>query len=257
MNFLMLFVAVCFARESLYKREEPKVIEKVESRDSALSPKTTKKLSTPSSTGSRVFGGAGNLDQDILVLNSTFRPEGAGEINPKTLPITKYKKIKPGDVVMAELKEPIIAFPDSKTPVRAVVRWGDLRGVILLGEASLEKNSKNVAINFDRLVSPQEKEVFPMKGYVLAEGTHHTNEERYFLAELLSAAAAGFVDAGINRSQNAYGNYVEEPGVNTSSRKAVGAAASKSAERFAERARNAPEWTLIKSNTTVQVLVVE
>ena len=253
MSYIILLFSVCFARESLFKKEDPKT---VESRD--VNPVSTRRSSTSSAAaGARPFKTTtGNLDSEILVVNSKFNPDSSNEIIPKNPTIHKYKNVKPGDLIEAELREPILAFLDSKTPIRAVVRWGTLKGLILLGEASLEKNSKKVAINFDRVVSP-EKEVFPIKGYALVEGDHHTNEERYFLAELLSAGTAGYVDATINRTQNSYGNYVEEPGVSSASKKALGAAAMKSAERFSERARSAPEYSLVRPSSSIQVILMD
>lgn len=253
MSYIILLFSVCFARESLFKREEPKT---VESRD--VNPVPTRRSSTSSAAaGARPFKTTtGNLDSEILVVNSKFNPDSSNEIIPKTPTIHKYKNVKPGDLIDAELEEPILAFPDSKTPVRAVVRWGALKGLILLGEASLEKNSKKVAINFDRLVSP-EKEVFPIKAYALVEGDYHTNADKMFLAEFLSAAASGYVDASIERSQNAYGNYVDRPGYNTYSKKALGVAMEKSSQRFAEFQRMAASFSIVPRLGLIQVLMID
>ncbi|WP_168196421.1 hypothetical protein [Bdellovibrio sp. NC01] len=198
----------------------------------------------------------GNLDSEILV-QSNYRVEDSSEITPKEKLIAKIKGVKPVDVLEAEIREEITAFPDSKIPARVVVTSGRLKGAVLIGEATLEKNSKKVSINFKELVSPRDHDPYPISGYALVEGEHHTNEGKFFLAEFLAAGAAGFADASISRSQNMYGNYVDEPSLDTSGKKALGSALNKSAERYAEKSRNAPEYTVISPYSTLQVLLTD
>lgn len=262
---IILFVSIAFARESLFRAPEPKVVPKVEADSkstSSFSPRrdtnssAQRSLSSPKPRPSRPFGTA-NLDADIIDSGRGFTLEESSEITPKEKLVLKMKGLKPGDVLEAEIKEEVIAFPDSKIPARAIVTSGRLKGAILIGEASLEKNSKKVSMKFTDIIGKRDSDTYPISGYALVEGEHHTNEGKFFLAEFLAAGAAGFADASISRSQNMYGNYVDEPSLDTSSKKALGSALSKSADRFAEKSRNAPEYTVVNIFTTIQVLVVE
>lgn len=247
MGIMILLISFSFARESLYRAPARAEVPAVQSAK-AVNP-------VPALRASASSAAAGNLNGEIIGAGRNFRMDDATEITPKEIPKLKLKGLKPGDVIDAEINEEVTAYPDSKVPVRAVVALGKFKGSVLLGEATLEKNSKRVAITFKEIVGPRESDPYPVSGYSLVEGEHHTNEDKFFLGEFLSAAAAGFADSTVNRSQNVLGNYVEEPGLDTSGKKALATALSKTSDHFAEKSRATPEYTVIPPFTHVQILV--
>ncbi len=254
--FILLFlpvVAFAQSRSSLYKKPEVVKVEKQEAK--TLSPTHSSKKSPPMS--------AGNLDGEILVRVSRFRAEE----NPVLLPTIKtieLKDFKVGEVVTATIPESLIAFPDSKVPVRALITSGRLKNSVLVGEAALEKNSKRIIIEFKKLRIERETETIEVKAVALdqngvlgIEGDYKSGEGKYFAAELLAAGAAGYADATIERSQNILGNSVEAPTSDTVSKKALSSALSKTAERFAEKVKSAPEYSVVKGPVSIQILLSE
>ena len=140
--------------------------------------------------------------------------------NPILLPSNKrkplHKAFPPGSVVEAEILESIVAFPESKVPVRAVIRKGPMKDTVFLGEATLEKNSKRILVEFKKLRDGKKADVFQTtanaldsKGLLGIEGEYHSGEAKYFGAEFLAAAAAGYADASVDRSQNPLGQVLE------------------------------------------------
>ena len=138
------------------------------------------------------------------------------------------------------------------------------RDVILIGEATLEKNSKRILVDFRIARLESSSELFDFKGVAMdgdgvlgLEGEYQSGEPKFFAAELAAAAAAGFADSAINRPTNAFGNQQEERSLDTSGKKAIGSALARTADRFAEKVRQAPEYSVLKGPTAIKVLVVE
>lgn len=206
----------------------------------------------------------GNLDSEILVVNSNFRAEENAVIVPSSPKGIRLKGLRIGDVIRAEIPESLIAFPDSKVPVRAKVTSGEVKGGIFLGEATLEKNSKRILIEFKRVRLTRGNEDYQLSASVLGprgvlgiEGKYNSQEPKFFAVEFLAAGAAGYADASIQRSQNVYGNYVEAPTADTVSKKALTSALSKTAERFAEKIRSTPEYSVLEGPIEIQILITE
>ncbi len=261
MSIIILFaMSIASARESLY--EKPKVVVQEGNHSSGSSParstnvRSAERLrsSVPSRRSSASSALLGNLDSEILVI-SKYRVEDSNEITPKEKVALKFIGLKTGEVLSAEITEELVVYPDSKVPVRVIVSEGKLKGAILLGEATLEKNSKKVQINFKKFRTSRSEEVYQIEGYSLVGGKHHTNEGKFFLAEFLAAGVAGFADSTIERNQNAYGNYVDAPTFDTSAKKGAVSALSKVTERLAEKQRSAPEYTVVSPLSPIEVLI--
>lgn len=190
------------------------------------------------------------------------------EESPIVLPTNRQSVLNSslllGEVVTAEIKESLIAFSENKAPVRAVIQSGNLKNAILVGEATLEKNSKRILISFNKLRSGNTNQSWQLvgnaldqKGILGIEGKLITGEDKYFAAEFLAAAAAGYADATIQRDQNAFGGYTEKPGADTFSKKALSSALSKTADRFADKLKSAPEFSVLQGPFEIQVLITE
>jgi hypothetical protein len=166
--------------------------------------------------------------------------------------------------IRAEIPESLIAFPEGKAPVRARVTSGELKGSVFLGEATLEKNSKRILIEFKKYRLARGMEDYQLNASVLdlkailgIEGEYNSQEPKFFVAEFLAAGATGYADASIQRSQNVLGNYVEAPTADTVGKKALTAALSKTTERFAEKMKSAHEYSVLEGPIEIQILITE
>lgn len=208
---------------------------------------------------------SGNLPIEYRVRN--FTNIRANE-NPVTLPsspqIMRLRALPLGTVVNANILESVVGFTDAKSPVRAVIRSGQLLGAVLLGEASLEKNSKRLTIEFKKIRLKDSQEVYQLiasamdvDGVLGLEGEHHSGESKLFAGEIIAAAAAGFADSTIERSTTAFGQVQDQPSLDTSSKKALSGALSRTADRFAERMRASPEYSILRGPTEIKILIVD
>lgn len=197
---------------------------------------------------------------------------GRGHFNVENSPIIlpaqkqniKSNDLLSGEVIVAEVKESLIAFNDAKAPVRAIIKSGKLKDSILIGEATLEKNSKRILIDFKKLRTGFGNQNYEITGYALdkkgilgLEGNLISGEDKYFAAEFLSAAAAGVADASIDRNQNVYGNYVEKPTTDTLAKKALVGALSTTTNHFSEKLKKAPEYSILEGTFEIQILITE
>jgi hypothetical protein len=169
--------------------------------------------------------------------------------------------VKTGDVFSALIEQEIKASPSVTTPIRAVITEGRLKGYLFIGEAILDKELKRVLLSFGKLRT-RANEIYEVKasglstkGSIGLEGDYHQDTGKFFVAELAAATAAAMADSTINRSQNAFGNFVEEPGLGTAGKKGITAALSKTADRFADQVRTAPEYTEVSGFQNIQIIV--
>lgn len=249
MNYLwlILFCAVASAEQkvNLFKKEEVKA--------GASSVHTLKHNKSS----------AGNLPQEY-----GRRGRYVADENPVVLPTQKsgvgLSGLKIGEVIEASIPESVFAFYESRLPIRAIVSRGAMKGAVLIGEASLERNSKRIVIDFKKLRGENSSELWVLqgssldsKGVIGLPAKIISNEGKYFTAELLAAAAAGYADASIQRSQNTMGNYVETPSADTINKKALTSALSRTADRFAEKIKAAPEYAILEGPVSIQILITE
>lgn len=260
MNAFLIFMSVMSSfsenRTNLFKSvKEPQG----KSIDSESTPKidqnNTKKARTNSSS---------NLPTEYLNQSKSVFIEESPVVLPSNRAAIKFKDVKIGDLISATIQESVFAYNDSKVPVRALITSGNLKGSVLLGEASLEKNSKRIQVEFRKFRDPNTKEIFQIqaslmddKGVFGVEGKLISSERTFFAAELLSAGAAGYADATITRDQNLLGNSVESKNEDTFAKKALTSALSRSADRFADKLKQAPEYSVLEGPIQVQILVLE
>lgn len=234
---------------------KPQVETKTETKSKSVS-MPSKKKNAPTQDG-------GNLPS-YFSNRSNFHSEDNPVILPTNRQSIKSNDFNSGDVIEAEILESLIAFSETKAPIRAIIRRGPRKGSILIGEATLERNSKRILIEFKKLRTENNNQLWNVQAYTLdskgilgLEGKLISGEDKYFAAEFLSAAAAGYADATINRSQNALGNYVEQPGTDTFAKKALSSALSKTTDRFAEKLKSFPEYAILEGPLSIQVLITE
>lgn len=188
--------------------------------------------------------------------------------NPIVLPSQPVTRsidtLLPGTIERALISTSVQAFGNSKVPAQAKAIDRNGRDIFLIGNASLEPNSKRILIDFEKAIVSGTDEVFELKAHALdmsgtfgLKGNYVSGEAKYFTAEFLASVAAGFTDASISRSTNVLGNQTEERSIDTSGKKALGSALSRTADRFAEKVRAAPEYSILEGPTTIQVLIAE
>ena len=130
-----------------------------------------------------------------------------------------------------------------------------------MGEAVLDKELKRVIMNFTK-IRKQDGNVYSVKASGLSMegslglyGDYHSQTGTFFLGELASATAAGILDSTINRNQTVLGTYVQEPSLSNSTKNGAVAALSKTADRFAEQTKQAPEYTKIEAVQEIQIII--
>ena len=244
-------------RSTLYKKPEPAAEVSV-----AKSPQVQNAGNKHKKSAQIQFQN-GNLPS-YLVGRGHFTTENSPVILPTQKQNIKSNDLLSGEVVFAEIKESLIAFNDAKAPVRAIIKSGKLKDSILIGEATLEKNSKRILIDFKKLRINSSNQNYEVTGYALdqkgilgIEGELISDENKFFAAEFLSAAAAGLADASIERNQNALGNYVEKTSPDTLGKKALVSALSTTTNHFSEKLKKAPEYSILEGTFEIQVLITE
>lgn len=251
---VLILSNICSAQvqSNLFSKPEP--LKKVEILQEVKQPNLKKRVTQNPS---------GNLPSHLA--NRTFFN---AEESPVILPANKFGirnyDLNSGDVVEALVTESLIAFSEAKAPIRALITSGKLKGSILIGEATLEKNSKRILLDFKKLKTKNGNQMWSLlasgldvKGILGIEGKLISSEEKYFAAEFLAAGAAGYADATIGRSQNALGNYIEEPGVGTVTKKALSSALARTADRFSEKLKSVPEYSVLEGPLHLKILVIE
>lgn len=206
---------------------------------------------------------SGNLPQDYQRYSmAQYRATESPVVLPTSVRRVSFRALPLGTIVNAEISGNIIAFPDSKVPIRATVRAGAFKGAVFLGEAQLERNSKRIGIEF-RKFRPATDEVgysliasgMSQDGSLGLEGKYHSGEAKYFSAEFLAAFAAGYADSLVERSTTPFGQTVDAPNASNAGKKAVAGAMSRTADRFAEKVRMAPEFVTLEGPTAIQILI--
>ncbi len=267
MHFTVLLLSsgvLAQTRTSLLKRVEPdpaRFSNDLKSRQ-LEGPVLNVKAKPNSKADSKISHG-GNLP-GYFMTNRIFESEGSPIVLPTSRQALRLDSIKLGNVYKAQIKESLLAFHESKTPIRAIATLNNQKEVIFLGEASLEKNSKRISIEFKKIRHSTESQIWSIQGSALdikgiagLEGKLFSNEDKYFIAQFLSAGAAGYSDATITREKNVFGNYVEEPGLDTLAKKALTNALGKTTDLFADKLKSAPEYSILEGPIEIQILITE
>lgn len=175
----------------------------------------------------------------------------------------KLKGVRSGDVFTAIIDQSIKASPSVPTPIRARVISGGLLGSYFIGEATLDKELKRILFQFTK-VRTQSDELFQVRasglsgsGQIGLEGDYNSGSGRFFVAEMASATAAGVLDSTINRQQTINGGFVQEPSLSNSAKTGAVTALSRTADRMAEGARQAPEYTELEGFQKIQIIIQE
>jgi hypothetical protein len=190
------------------------------------------------------------------------------EVSPVILPdlkvATSFVGLKPGIKIRAIIADDIVASPSVPQPLVAKVISGELKGAHFFGEARLESDLNRVLVDFSTFHILGNEKAYALKASALGSGgsmgltgKFHSHDDKYIAASLLTAGAAAFADATVNRSRTLMGDYVEEPSLDTASKKAVSATLNKSSERLLARAEKVPGYTEVKGPTIIEIIIRE
>ena len=239
---LLLCPGLAFARSTLYSAD-PKL--KRSPAANALNSEASKAPPLPNRSWSMVVNG----NPIVASSGSAFRE------------LTNFKL---GDIVLANVPHSVIAFSDSKAPVSAKIVSTGGPVYILLGDATLERASKRILLSFKSIRENSSGEVFDVTAEALAldgtlglEGDFSSNEPALFLAEVAAAGAAGFADASVQRTTNVLGQNQDDTSLDTKSKKALGQALSRTADRFAEGQKRAAEFSRLDGPVSIKILFSE
>jgi hypothetical protein len=164
-----------------------------------------------------------------------------------------------GDVLSGVIPHAVIAFPDEKAPVLAEVTSGKFKGATLVGSSRLEKNSKRVFIDFTHMtyrkqtveISVSALTADGQPGFV---GEYHSKELKYFTGDFLSSMTAAYFDSLVPRYRSLLGN-VEDNSPDSALKKGLAAGAMASAERFREKLKKSPGFSVIDMSSVKLVII--
>ncbi len=240
----LLIPATAVARSSLYTAEKP---------PSKVSTPSTASAPTNSPQASRSAGRSWSM-----VVRGNPIVQASGVV------FRELQTFRTGDLVFARVPHSVIAFGEAKAPVSARVTHSDGREFVMLGEATLEKASKRILLNFRSMRDLESDEIFDVGAQGMAldgtlglEGEYFSGESKLFAAEILAAGAAGFADASVNRNTNVLGQVNEENSLDTKGKKALGTALSRTADRFAEKQKQSPEYSVLSGPVPLKILIIE
>lgn len=191
-----------------------------------------------------------------------FQSSGENEYDVAQAVGAKLPGLRSGDLLQAVIEQSIKASPSVPTPIRAMIIRGPFKGSFLLGTATLDRELKRVLIEFTQLRRPNTDQLYRTKatglsmiGQVGLEGAYESQAGKFFIGEFAAGIAGGFADATTQRNVTPFGTYATEPSLANAGKQAGVNALSRSADRFAEGARSAPEWTELTSYQEIQVLI--
>lgn len=205
---------------------------------------------------------SGNLSQKLIRRSEITDIKSPLQI-PTNSNFNKNINFITGSKFKALINADLIAYKDSKSPVDAIILDGEFKGFRLIGNATMDDQTKRVSIVFNNLRSREDvlfqtqAVVKDRDGNMGLDATHESFYWNYFVAETILNTASGFADAKTERSRNVLGQYETVPSVDTSVKQGAAAGLSKSADRIGERLRSAPEYVTAKGPFVVQVLVIE
>ena len=170
--------------------------------------------------------------------------------------------VKAGDTARIEITHSIIAFPDEKACVVAAVKSGALTGAKLFGSSTLEKNSKRIFIEFERVSFGGS--TYELKASAVTDegvqgfiGEHHSRESGYFAGDFISSFVAAYFDAQVPRTTNAFGQIQDDRSVDSAFKKGLASGAMSSADRFKETLKKVPEFAEISGPIYAKILIYE
>ena len=172
----------------------------------------------------------------------------------------RVRGIRIGERIESVIHEDLTVSGNTPIPVSAEILSGPFKGGIFKGEASLEPDLKLIRISFNQLIPKDRDAVYTVgatarrsSGEYALEGEFTSSDTRFFVGQVVSGAAAGFVGATLDRPQPVAGPYYETPSLPNAGKEALIGGLSETAKMMANRATSAPQYTKIKGPLEILV----
>lgn len=197
----------------------------------------------------------GNLPQYFA---KTGAPAGRAVIQAKEALLEKMPGLEVGEMLEAYIPHSVIAFPEEKAPVLAIVTKGKFKGAKLIGHSKLEPNSKRIFIEFTKMTFRKQTAKVAAYGLTASgqpgfEGEYHSQELKYFTGDFLASMTAAYFDSQVPRYNSLLGQ-VEDSSTESALKKALAAGSLSSARRFREKLHDVPEFSYIKNKFNISLI---
>lgn len=263
---LLFFTQVIFAQNNISEEVIDSIIDtpKEQSVDFQVSGASTKRsVTSQKKKPLKSQSISGNLENQLLRSKIVDEIKVPTQI-PKNTIFNKDVDLLPGTVFKTLIQSDIIAYVGSASPIESIVLEGDYKGSILIGNATMDVQTKRVNISFSQIRKKNSKVSYSISGLVRdktgdlgLDATHESFYWNYFFAEAALNTASGFANATTERTKNRDGNYEIAPSIDSSTKQGVAVGLAKAGERISERLRSQPEYVTAKGPFVVQVVILE
>ena len=218
---------------------------------------------TPLKASYRKPRSIGNLPQK-LIRGKISRPSLSTDnaiIFPKLAKLNKTT-FDVGDIFDCLITQDIKAYVGSISPIKAEVMSGPQKGLIFIGNATMDPKTKDIIIEFNTVRNISQNTKHSLKatlhsssGELGLKGTFHSKYWQYFFATVLSRTAEGYAQASVERDRNIFGIYQEKPSPRNSGKSAVAEAAASTANLVSSRMKSLPEFVTKKGPIKTKVFI--
>jgi hypothetical protein len=173
----------------------------------------------------------------------------------------KLWNLKSGDQFEIEIPHSVIAFPDERAPVVAIIKSGQFKGAKVLGQSFLEPNSKRIFLDFFRITYDRRTYDFvasalTSEGQTGFIGKYHSRELEYFAGDFSASFVAAYFDGLVPRYRTILGE-VDDTSVDSAAKKGMASGATATAERFREKLKKVPEFSELQGPISGKLLVID
>ena len=182
---------------------------------------------------------------------------------PKLAPINR-SGMDIGDIFDCLITQDIKAYAGSISPIKAEVLTGDHKGLVFIGNATMDAKTKDIVIEFhlardfdSGLKHKLKATLHSNTGGLGLKGTHHSRYWQFFFANILSRGAQGYAQASVQRDRNIFGTYQEVPSVENAGKVAVAEAAAGTADEIADQMRQLPEYVTKSGPIRTKIFITE
>lgn len=205
-----------------------------------------------------------NIPSDLIRSDSIDREFNSPEVETSPIVEKKLLGLIKGSVLDAVIEQDILAYPDSKAPVMALVTFPEsFRNARLMGLATLDTETKRILIDFQSLILPGDTTSYAFKGITTErsgklglKGIHKTEFWKWLWAEALTRTTGGVIEASAERDSTVFGPIKEITPENVAKSGAAKGLESIS-EKFAEKKGRSTEFTEVSGPTSISISVIE
>ena len=181
------------------------------------------------------------------------------------VPVRKAKilsEARIGDSYRAVIAQRLKVSSQTPQPIRATVIEGSLKGSLVMGEAHLDSELKRIFLTFSKIRTAHDRKVYEFKGSGLAldgrvgiEGEYHGSSGKLLISEAITAFGAAALDSTIQRTQNQFGAYQNEPSLSNAMKSGAVGSTSRILEKANNASKNPPEFTEMDGFQEIMILV--